>query len=699
MRVGSDKYGAPGTRISRHGSGESFRGGTRSPGLPSPNTLLLRSLSSSSAISRVSSHFSYFNSNVNQEEVHLPKKFPRRGGGAETEEATLAFGGGGRVVDKRDSKQDSSNVALDANVGRAKFSSVGGTTTAADNASRAAKSKTQWGWTAGKSIFGKKAIADEKKAGGSEASVMASTAAAAAAAAATVTTAAANAVTAVSAGTASATMTTFGDRDKSRGGGTGGGPSGRSRDVGATDPSQKTVETTRRPGVRRLGGETAGISREPGGERERDRGVRSAVEQRFGADRNGGARDATDARSRDRRPRQTRSGESPLRVATSAGGGALASGAAITTATTVSTTSTGLSSADAAAEAAHGVFSVPAASYADARDGGGAKQQRHSGNKDRSVSTEVEDAARRDRREHDRDHRANSDEKKTTRGGGGGVSSHYRSEDGRERERGDTRSDTKRRPTPIQVGTRKERDSTQRPSRSDRTRTRTRSEERIPSSGKAREEGQQWSDLANPRPRPFPSPTPEAVSAAGLFNRVGTTGKAGMFNQSPANSSNIASDDKGRTRRVRGDETSTVSGFGSSSLAGWGETVAAEAEAEVLGRSHYVGRGKVLGGQGGGTGGGRSSDKTEDTGDTTLRGQPERTRLHQMVAALTDLCLYLFGVSPLTLEDCPSMLEHLPNEDDDWDEVNACFVLLEKGDGCCGISSCGGVSAVMLRLS
>lgn len=55
--------------------------------------------------------------------------------------------------------------------------------------------------------------------------------------------------------------------------------------------------------------------------------------------------------------------------------------------------------------------------------------------------------------------------------------------------------------------------------------------------------------------------------------------------------------------------------------------------------------------------------------DPTLRGQPERTRLHQMVAALTDLCMYLVGVSPLSMEDLPSMREHLPNDDDDWDEV------------------------------
>lgn len=55
--------------------------------------------------------------------------------------------------------------------------------------------------------------------------------------------------------------------------------------------------------------------------------------------------------------------------------------------------------------------------------------------------------------------------------------------------------------------------------------------------------------------------------------------------------------------------------------------------------------------------------------DPTLRGQPERTRLYQMVAALTDLCMYLVGISPLSMEDLPSMVEHLPNDDDDWDEV------------------------------
>lgn len=98
--------------------------------------------------------------------------------------------------------------------------------------------------------------------------------------------------------------------------------------------------------------------------------------------------------------------------------------------------------------------------------------------------------------------------------------------------------------------------------------------------------------------------------------------------------------------------------------------MAAEAEAEVLGRSHRGGEkqgGRRAAGGGGGAGGG---DKGEEVvADPTLRGQPERTRLHQMVAALTDLCMYLVGVSPLSMEDCPTMLEHLPSDDDDWDEV------------------------------
>ncbi|CAN0251309.1 unnamed protein product, partial [Discosporangium mesarthrocarpum] len=50
----------------------------------------------------------------------------------------------------------------------------------------------------------------------------------------------------------------------------------------------------------------------------------------------------------------------------------------------------------------------------------------------------------------------------------------------------------------------------------------------------------------------------------------------------------------------------------------------------------------------------------------SLREHPERSRLHQMVAALTDLCLYLMGVSPLTVEDSPGILRNLPS--DDWDE-------------------------------
>ncbi|CAN0594281.1 unnamed protein product, partial [Ectocarpus sp. 12 AP-2014] len=103
VRGGSDRSGGSGSS-GGHGRGgtDGFRGGARSPGLPSPNTLLLRSLSSSSAISRVSSHFSHFNSNVTPVELQLPATFRRRGSGADGEEAARAFGAGG-ARDGRDS--------------------------------------------------------------------------------------------------------------------------------------------------------------------------------------------------------------------------------------------------------------------------------------------------------------------------------------------------------------------------------------------------------------------------------------------------------------------------------------------------------------------------------------------------------------------------------------------------------------------
>lgn len=47
-----------------------------------------------------------------------------------------------------------------------------------------------------------------------------------------------------------------------------------------------------------------------------------------------------------------------------------------------------------------------------------------------------------------------------------------------------------------------------------------------------------------------------------------------------------------------------------------------------------------------------------------------------MVGALTNLCMHLLGVSsPLSMEECPTMLEeHLSNDDDDWDdEVRVCW--------------------------
>lgn len=660
----------------RRGSGESVRGGARSPGLPSPNTLLKRSLSSSSVISRVSSNFQHFNSNVTPE-VQLPNNFRWLGSGADLDEAARAFdGASGRLQDKRDGRSDASNGAKIKHL-------LSGGAGAAENVSRTAKSKTQWGWP---TVFGKRVTTEDKRTGvykgeaqanytgslnntitskssataavtqasytGSSnnantsiAVAMANAAQAAATAKemADVATAAANAATSGSTGTTGIALN-FADRDRSRGGNTG-GQNIRLKDVGPADPSRKIVETRRQTG-RRLGGESGSISREPGGERERDRGVRSAAEQRSGVDPSGGRDTVVDARARDRKPRQIRSVESPRR--TSAMGGA-----------SITTISTALLSAGTAAEVTQGGYSGR---------GSSGRQQRHGGSRGRSASPEIEVNSRRDRREQDREHRVGVEEKKNIRGGG--VSGHHRPSDAKERGHGETRSEVKRRPAPIQVEMQQERATSRRPSRSDRTRTRTRSEERISSSGRDRREGQQWSDLANPRPPlPHPSPAPDSASAAIQFKGTGGGGRGGLMTASPANSSNAASDEKSRISRV--DDNSSSAGRGTSSLAGWGETMAAEAEAEVLGRSHRGGVGsgnKQSGGVGGAAG--RAGDSTEETGDPTLRGQPERTRLHQMVAALTDLCLYLFGVSPLTMEDCPSMLDHLPNDDDDWDEVN-----------------------------
>lgn len=697
MRVGAEKASLSGSVGSRRGSGESVRGGARSPGLPSPNTLLKRSLSSSSVISRVSSNFPHFNSNVTPE-VQLPNNFRWLGSGADPDEAARAFDGApGRLQDKRDGRSDGSNGAKIKHL-------LGGGAGVVENASRTAKSKTQWGWP---TVFGKRATTEEKRTGVYKGEVQASytgpsanaiTSRSSAAAAATqasymgssnnantsiatamahaaqaaatakemadVATAAANAATSGSTGT-TGTALTFGDRDKSRGGSTG-GHNIRSRDVEPADPSRKTAETRRQAG-RRLAGEAGIISREPGGERERDRGVRSAAEQRSGVDHSSVRDTVADARARDRKPRQIRSVESPRRTAAAGGTSIMTSTAALSVST--------------AAEVTQGGYSGR---------GSGGKQQRHGGNRGRSASPEIEVTSRRDRREQDREHRVGGEEKKSTRGGGsgGGGSGHHRFSDVKERGHGDTRPEVKRRPAPIQVEMQQERETSRRPSRSDRTRTRTRSEERISSSGRDRREGQQWSDLANPRPPlPHPSPAPDSASAAGQLKGTGGGGKGGLLTSSPANSSNAASDEKGRMSRV--DDNSSSAGRGTSSLAGWGETMAAEAEAEVLGRSH---RGGIGSGnkQGGGVGGaaGRAGDNTEETGDPTLRGQPERTRLHQMVAALTDLCLYLFGVSPLTMEDCPSMLDHLPNDDDDWDEVNL-FGNWEMIPGdVCGASTC-----------
>ena len=606
VRGGSDKSGGAGSSGGHgRGSTDGFRGGARSPGLPSPNTLLLRSLSSSSAISRVSSHFSHFNSNAAPVELQLPASFRRRGGSADGEEAVRAFGGG-VGGDGRDS-----TGTLDARAARAKYlpsAGAGGAAAgaaAAENAARAAKSKPQWGWGAGKSIFGKRAPVEVKRSGNTEQEASAGP---------------------------SASVTTISTKPTAL----------AAAAVEAAHATRKAADAKTQLGGRRLAAETGGTYREPGG--ERGRGTRSAAEQRSRLERDG-RREVGDAvvRVRDsRRPRQSRSVDSPGKVAKQVP-----------------------ATADAAVEAAHGFFSVPAVSHGDSREGGGAGGKLLHRQRERSASTENEEAARYERRENnDRENRFGSSSAENRAFAGGDY-------------RGKERADARQRRSPAPAGTRRERESSRRPSRAI-GRTRTRSEERLSRTG----EGKQWSDLTNPRPPlPHPSPAPEVGGALGggsLLRRIGG-GSGGISAASPANSSGATSDDKSRASRGM-DDNSSSAGWGTSSLAGWGETMAAEAEAEVLGRSHRAGDR-----HGGGGGGGTSKGDNTDDGvvDPTLREQPERTRLHQMVAALTDLCMYLVGVSPLSMEECPTMLEHLPNDDDDWDEVSArCvgFRLLRFGE-------------------
>lgn len=603
----------------------------------------------------------------------------------EKEDGALLFGGSG-FVEYRDGRADSSNATLDAHAARAKYLPTGGNARhgggglagGADDASRTSKGKVQWGWGAGKSLFGKKTAVEVKRSEPSEqeahqTDIRANSFSIAAAAASAAR--AASAAAASTAGTSGSAVLSFGDRNKGgRGGSSGGGGAGsavggdgsvvssRSRD--GPDLARKTsADAKRQGGGRRLASETSGTHREPGG--ERGRVSRSAVEQRSSLNRDGSGREMIDIRVRDRRSRQSRSVDSP--------NGKITKGATTTT-------------ADAAVKAAHGFFSVPAATYGESREGGsgsvadsgGGRQQRRG--KERSVSIENEvTALRRDRmREHvDRgtDAHSTGDERRTAgaghrsgsnSGNGGSTGGDDAGEQIREqRAEEETRLEAKKRRSPVQAGTRRERESSQRPSRCGRTRTR--SEERFSSSDNPRGEGKQWRDLANPRP-PLPlrnqSPAREVVTPSGLLSKCQGGGSGRISAASPVHSSNGTSDDKSRATSRMDDSSKSSTGWGTNSLAGWGETTAADAEAEVLGRSRCgdaSGSGRV--------GGGGAKERGEDGVDPTLRGQPERTRLHQMVAALTDLCLYLVGVSPLSMEECPSMLELLPSDDDDWDEV------------------------------
>lgn len=539
------------------------------------------------------------------------------------------MGGGSGSGGYRDGK--SSVAGLDVRATRAKYlgtGAAGGTAAgggAGDNAARAGKTKAKWTWEAGKSLFGKKSVVvDGGKKSVSEHERVEQTHYGTAPAFAdaggsnskSVAAVAVTKPTLVGSGTSGGAPP--GD-NREKGGGAGGNNSvivSRIRDNLETtyrkpsDGSRSIDSRTSTTDSRRQGGR-----QQPGGEKERGRWSRSTADQRpSGVDREGGGGAAGAARVRDsRRPRQSRSVDSPVRLQKEA------------------------SDAAAAAEAAHGFFSVPAASYADSsnsRDSSGKQRQREGGGtglghlselsapgRVRSASTENEESAVRDG-SRDRSSRVSSDERKSV-SSTSHASSYTRVMEQRLQGGSAFRGDDVefrrlRRPRVVEVGTRGERVSSGRPSSRSTTigsggYTRARSQDRIESGRRSRLDaadlfqGQQWSDLTSSNYRPPPSyrnPSSDITTPSTSGGAKASSGRplrsGRIMAASPANSSNTTSDENCGGPRLGTDEStpSTVD-WGTSSLAGWGESMAAEAEAEVLGRSRDTkqGGGRGRGGE------------------------------------------------------------------------------------------------------
>lgn len=558
------------------GSMDAIRGGARSPALPSPNTLLLRSLSSSSITSRVSSHFSHFNTNNAPVELMLPT-FGRRPSAVADDDAVPARLGGGSGGVRRDGKSDAagSSAALEARAARAKYLGAdaggggGGTAVAGggENAARAGKSKAQWGWVAGKSLFGKKApVVDTGKKAVSESERV----------------------------KVPPAEENYEGRDKNAGAG-GAGAGGRvvvarSRDSldlpqrRTFDGSRPSAESKTAADSRRYQGGQGGRQQQQqvGWEKDKARGFKTATtDQRPGVrgdatsavSSGGGTGGADLMRVRDvRRARQGRSVESPGRI------------------------ERGAADADTAAAAAHGFFSVPAAGYPD-----------HSGGRDSGIykrlKDDSEDGTPWDVGARDRN-RITGSVVSTT----GHASSFARVRE--QRLYGDypaSQTDDliefnrrRRGPRVVEVGTRGERVSSARPSsRSDQKegagRTRSRSQDRLDGGDRSRRDASQpWSDLASSTLRP-PLPHPNASTDAAVTAGAKGTGRrgSGRINtaataDSPANSI-TTSEDNVAPGRTGTDEGTPSTGWGTSSLAGWGESMAAEAEAEVMGPRQHRG--------------------------------------------------------------------------------------------------------------
>lgn len=522
-----------------------------------------------------------------------------------------------------------SSAALDAHAARVKYlgpeaaaggaaggdsgsgGAGGGGGGGGENSVRAGKSKAQWGWGAGKSLFGKKVLVGDtgKKSGAEHERGDAPSG---------------SSMVGGIAGGFALSVGEYNSTSRERSAGAGAGASesvnvARSRD--SLDlPQRKTSDGSRAitdskmsaDGKRQQGGRQQ-QQQQPSSEKDKGRGSRVAADQRpssglwpqggGGGGRGGDAASSTTGgggggpavvRVRDStKVRQGRSVESPARM------------------------ERGASDAAAAVAAAHGFFSVPAALYPDssiARDGG-SKQRQKEGSEEAASPWEGGVGRARGR--------AGGVEQRRSGPGSGTSTTGHASSYARVREQRmygdipvnqiDDFFDFNRRrrgSRVVEVGTRGERVSSTRPSsRSDGGggggHTRTRSEDRMESGERSRRSpthGQQWSDLTSGSRPPLPHPNsgaeanaPSAGGGGGAKITRGGSGRAAAA--SPANS-NTTSDDYVAPGRVGTDEgTPSTVGWGASSLAGWGESMAAEAEAEVLGPRQQ------RGGGGGGTGG------------------------------------------------------------------------------------------------